>query len=289
MMLLLALTVVGCGGGGGGSTGATNVVTGIVLDSRQQDTAVGGATVTIGGKTTTTVTVDQANANNPVGSFRLENVELGANTAVITAPGQQPQTIVFSPPVGPGTNPALELLINIGQITGRVLGPNGQPARDAFVSDEQTAQVVQTDAEGRFLIELVPLGPNRLTAVLGTASGTKEIEVGDGVTDAGDITLVDDPVTTPPGPPYTVGGKVTLADDPGNAAAARGTDVIVLRNNIQIEVTTVNNDQGTYFLYLPPNNYTLRFRRSSYVDLDVPVTVTNPNQPVTVDVTLQLR
>ncbi|HVK02085.1 MAG TPA: hypothetical protein VM490_01285 [Armatimonadaceae bacterium] len=231
------------------------------------------------------MTVDQANATNPVGSFRLENVPLGTDRAIVTAPGQQPQTVVFAPPVSAGTNPALELIINIGQITGQVLGPDGQPAASAFVSESATGQLVETDASGRFLIDLVPLGPTEVSAVLGTASVSKTVTVVDGVTDVGVLTLVDDPNPDPPGNPVTIAGKVTLGDTGGPGA---GTFVILFRNGVQLEQTAANQS-GDFGFYVPANNYTIRFLNSAYADKEIAVTVSNPNQPVRADVTLQLR
>ena len=286
----------GCGGGGGGNNGGNNTTTngnasttisGLVLDSAAGDAVVEGAVVVIGGKSATTRTVDNANANNPTGSFVITDAPVGTELATVTAPGGVAQTIRFSPPIGAGTNSPIELIINIGQISGRVLLANGQPANGAFVTVGSTGDSVNTDSAGRFFIPNIPVGPTDLFVVLGTASKTQTVPVNVGNTDVGDVILVDDTSTTPPGIPNTIVGVVTL-NDPLGAIPASSTSVVLFRNNIQIEATTTDA-QGNFGFYVPVGaGYSLRASRPAFQDANSPaVSVTNPNVALRVDLTLQ--
>ena len=294
--LLAALFMTsGCGGGGGGggnngtgnNGGASNTVSGVVRDSAASDTVVEGATVVIGGKTTTTTTTDGANANNQAGSFTLTDVTEGTDTATVTAPNGVAQTVRFTPPVAAGTNAPIELIINIGQISGRVLLANGQPAGGAFVTVASTADSVTADASGNFFIPNVPAGPTQLFLVLGTASKTQTVTVNLGNTDVGDITLIDDTSTTPPGIPNTLVGTITL-DDPTGVVPAASANVVLFRNGVQLEAT-IADANGNYGFYVPAGNaYSVRASRAGFQDANsATVAITNPSVPLRVDLSLQ--
>jgi hypothetical protein len=291
-----AVLTPGCGGGGGGgndggsNNGAPSVVTGKVLDSRNGDAPVGGARVVIeGADPVTTTTVDQASADNQTGSFVIRGARVGANTAIITPPGGEPQTVGFDPPVGPGTNAPLELIINIGQLGGRLLDPAGQPVANALVTITATGDQAQTGADGRFRIDNIPTGSVEIIAVGSiTVNGTavvgvvqRTVNVGNGLTDAGDLTLTQDDRPTP-GLPRTIAGKVTTADV---ANGGGGSLVTLFRDGVQVEQVTTDS-QGNYFFYVPVGNYTVRVSKNGYRDADQPVNVTDPNATATVDVTL---
>ncbi len=286
--MLLTLAVVpflaGCGGGGGGGTTASNTVTGIVRDSRLADQAVGGATVTIGGVSAVTVNVDQANEANPVGSFIMQNVPVGTTTATVRAPGYDQQTIAFSPAITSGTNSPLELIINIGQVSGRILGADGQPASGAFVTVLSTGESVTTAADGTFLITNVPTGETQVSAVFGTAIGSKTVNVGDGVTNAGDIQLADDPdLEFPPSGPATIVGTVTLGNGLGTGS---NTTVVLLRDGVQIE-QTVSDANGVYSFYVPVGTYSVVAIRPAFQNADSGlVTVSNPSVALSVNLTM---
>lgn len=261
----------GCGGGGGG--GGSTTVVGKVLDSRNGDNPVAGATVAIGGASATTIAD---------GSFTIRGASGGATTATITAPGQQAQTIAFSPPVAAsGSTNVGDLILNIGQIRGRVLTPQGQPAVGALVTVIATGDNVLTGADGRFQVDNIPSGTTDVTAVLGTASVTRQVTVGDGVTEIGDLTLVDDPNPNPPGQPKTIQGTITLSD----GASATGLTVRLLRNGVDFE-QAATNAAGGYEFYVPVGTYGLRVSKPGYQDATGQVTVTNPATPVQADLTL---
>ncbi|GAB4463133.1 MAG: hypothetical protein OHK0029_31280 [Armatimonadaceae bacterium] len=253
-----------------------------MLNSANGDEPVEGATVTIGGVTVTTRTRDNADANNNVGTFVIVNPQTGVSTATITPPGGSPQTVAFEPPIGPGDNGQVELFINIGQVRGRVLLPNGQPATNAFVTVAATGETRAVNTNGTFLLELIPVGDTQVFAVQGTASATRTVTVAAGVNEVGDIALVDDPNPTPPGVPNTIIGKVTV---PGVGAIA-GTNIILFRDGVQIEATQTNAT-GDYGFYVPPGNYTVRAIRPGFADTDsAPLALTDPNTPIRADLTM---
>lgn len=281
-----AVLLPGCGGGGGGG-GPETVVAGFVYDSAKGDDPVEGATVVLGGVTTTTTRIGEASAEHPVGSFTLRGVATGATTAQVTAPGLAMQTIAFYPAVTTGTNASLALYLNIGQVRGRVLLPDGTPARDAFVylAAGAPTDAAQTGADGTFLIEAVPAGPVEVTALAGTASVVKQLSVDKGVTEAGDLKLVDDPNPNPPAPPRTVFGKITLL--PTNEAGS-GTQVVLFRGGIQYE-TTVADAAGNYWFYVAAGDYTVRAIRAAFVDTEKAIRVVSTREPVQADLAMPSR
>jgi hypothetical protein len=268
----------GCGSGGGGGGPLQNEVRGIVRDSANSDLPVGGATVTIGGASATTLASD--------GSFVIRGASLGSSTATVTVPGQPAQTIAFEPPVGPGTLEGVILTLNIGQIRGRVLLAN-LPVDDALVTETGTAFPYRTNADGRFLIENVPAGATTVVAVAGGSSKTVNVTVVNGLNDIGNIVLENDPSPNPPGPPPgTLIGKITLADQASPTAGA-GTVVFLLRNGIQIEQALTNPNAEFSFYALPGAGYSVLVRKNAYQDKASGVfEITNPAVPLRIDLTL---
>ena len=293
-VLALLFLAAGCGGGGGGRTdsGATRFATvlGVVKDSLLGDRGVSGATIDLGGVSIGTTTTDQAAASGgtlEVGQFTLRNVPVGTDTAKVTLLGGEVQNIAFYPPIGAGTNADVEIVVNIGQVRGKILGSDGKALRDAsvFLTADGPTDSVSSLADGSFLIQNVQSGTVELTAIFGTQSATKTFAVGKGVTDVGSITLVADSNPNPPGSPRTLFGTITLA--PGGEKVA-GTTLILFRNGIQYESTTTSAT-GTYQFYVPIGTYTLRTLRDAFLDQEVSVTIVDANKPVQTDLTLQPR
>ena len=275
LILMFGLLLAGCGGGGGGGggpIGGNTTVSGTVRDSRAADAPVAGARVEIGGVATTT---------NQDGTFTLRGAQVGASSAIVTAPGGQPQTISFSPPIAAGSN-SVPLTINIGQIRGRVVDPQGQPVANAVVVVIATGDTTRTAADGTFLVPDIPATVTDVTAVFGTQAGTRTgVDVQDnGVTDIGDLQLQNDPNPTPPGPPSTINGRLTT----GDGGATTGAIVVLYQNGVEVERTTAQN--GAYSFYVPVGTYTVFATLSGYQNAQATANVTNPATSLQVDLTL---
>ncbi len=288
---MAVFALVGCGGGGGGgnnnnnnNNNGGNTVTGRVYNSTGGDEPVEGATVLIGGKSAVTRTVDNASSDTPTGSFVLTGVPVGEEYATVTPVGGTAQRIRFVPPVTTGTNSPIEIFINVGQISGRVLLPGGAAASGAFVTVAATGESTTTDTNGYFFFPIVTPGPTQISAVLGTASKTADVTVNVGNTDVGNITLVDDTTTTPPGIPNTIVGTVSL-DTPG--VPAPSTTVVLQRGGIQLETTTTDAN-GNYGFYVPVgSNYSVFVTRPGFQSYQSGVlVVSNPSVPLRADLTL---
>lgn len=288
----IAIGAIGCGGGGGTKTAKTTI-SGIVRNAADNDIEVEGATVLIGGKSAVTFTRDNASATNPVGTFLINDALVGAFTATVTVPGKPAQVVAFQPPIKAGANTDIVLIINIGQIGGRVLAPNGTPAADAFVSittDVGSISAV-TDTTGRFLLENVLEGTAELTASLGPASAVKTVNVVIGFTDIGDVTLVDDGNTNPPPTANTITGTIT--DSTNSATKLAGVSVVLLRNDVQVETTTTDAN-GKYGFLRPVGTYRIQVLATGYLDGDsgaftLTSANTPPNAPKVVDISLVPR
>jgi hypothetical protein len=288
----IAIGAIGCGGGSGPKTAKT-IVSGIVRNAADNDIEVEGATVLIGGKSALTYTRDNASAQNPVGSFLINDALVGAFTATVTVPGKPSQTIAFQPAVKAGANTDIVLIINIGQVGGRVLAPNGTPAADAFVSITTDVGSISTvtDSAGRFLLENVLEGTAELTASLGPASAVKTVNVAVGYLDIGDVALIDDGNTNPPATANTITGTVT--DSTNAATKLAGVSVVLLRNDVQVETTTTDVN-GKFGFLRPIGTYRLQVLAAGYLDGDsgaftLTSANTPPNAPKVVDVSLVAR
>jgi Carboxypeptidase regulatory-like domain len=139
--------------------------------------------------------------------------------------------------------------------------------------------------DGSFLIDLVPDGPAELSAGSGSKIATKNLTVGFGINDAGDLTLQPDPNPNPPAPLKTIFGKVTSATD-GSAVAS--APVFLLRNSIQLE--TINTDAaGDYFFIVPAGSYSVQVIPGGYVTETKTAELLNPNNPLTINFSLTPR
>lgn len=273
-----SILTTGIGCGGGGSKTVKTTVSGIVRDAADNDIEVEGATVTIGGKSAVTYTRENANASRPVGTFVITDAVLGAFTAIVTRPNKPAQTIAFQPAIKAGANLDLVLTINIGQLGGRVLAPNGAPAADAFVSLSTNIGSVSTttDSSGRFLLENVIEGTAELTASLGPASVIKAIAVVTAFLDIGDLTLIDNGNTTPPSTTTTIVGTVT---DAVTNAKLVGVNVVLFKNDFQVETTTTDAS-GKFGFVRPIGTYTIQVLAQGYLDgASDPFALTSENTP----------
>lgn len=303
----LVALLTGCGGGGnpgddddnGGTPSST--VSGIVRDSADGDIAVENATVVIGGVSGVTLNRDNnVAAGRDVGTFLLTNVPTGSSTATITFVNTRvlddtanppttetftdTQTVAFTPPTTNGGNGPYEFFVNIGQVNGRVLLPNGTPAAGAFVSIAPDGFITETDAQGNFFVENILPGSIEISGVIGTNAATKTLTIGNGITATGDLQLAADPNPAPPGFPATIVGKVTA----NNGASGAASTVILSRSGNQIE-QVIANENGDFSFYVPVGDYSVRVLKDGFIDGAASGTVTNPNTPLRLDVAVVQR
>jgi hypothetical protein len=142
---------------------------------------------------------------------------------------------------------------------------------------------VDTRADGTFLIQNILPGNVEVTAVNGTQSKVQGVAVGKGVTNMGDITLVEDPNPNPVGQPRTLFGKVALAPDNRTGS---GTLLVLLRNGVQFETQTANSE-GNYQFYVPVGSYTLQTVRDGFQVSSAPIALVDANKPIEQNFTLQ--
>jgi Carboxypeptidase regulatory-like domain len=282
----------GCGSGGnnkgtntGNGSGGVGSVRGVVYDAAAKDIEVENATVTIGGQSGLTRTADNANGS-PVGSYLLASIPTGTDTAEVQLSGQTAkQRFAFTPPVIKNGVNLVNLYINIGQIRGIILRPDGKPAAGAFVTfiSNLRSEPTQTDADGKFLFPIVPKGEVRLESQFGPASDVRTVTVGNGLLDVGTIKLVEQSSPNPPGLPYSIKGKVTA-----NSLPITNLSVALIRNNIQQEAAQTGSD-GTYQFAVPAGTYTLRITSGTFQDAEKTITLVSTNQPITADFALLPR
>jgi hypothetical protein len=283
----------GCGSGGNnsgtttGNTGGGGVgsVRGGVYNAAADDIEVENATVTIGGQSGLTRTADNANGT-PVGSYLLANVPTGTDIAEVQLFGQtEKQRFAFTPPVIKNGVNLVNIYINIGQIRGIILRPDGKPAAGAFVTfiSDLRSEPTQTDADGKFLFPIVPKGNVRIESQFGPASDVRTATVGNGLLDLGTIKLVEQSSTTPPGLPYSIKGKVTA-----NSLPVTNLSVALIRGGIQQEAAQTSSD-GTYQFAVPAGTYTLRITSDTFQNAEKTITLVSTNQPITADFALVPR
>jgi hypothetical protein len=286
---LLSLSLLGCGSGkknNGGNTGVGGV-RGTVFNAANKDIEVENAIVTIAGKSSTTLNRERASPDTPVGSYVLIDLPVGTDIAEVQLSGQtEKQRFAFSPPVLKGGASVVDIYVNIGQIRGMLLRPDGKPAAGAFVTyiSNLGSEPTQTDADGKFLFPTVPKGQVRVESQFGPASDVRTVTVENGLVDLGTIKLVETSGTIP-GLPYSIKGKVTSSS---SGIALSGISVALIRDGIQREAISTKTD-GRYQFAVPKGDYTLRVTNDNFEVAEKNITLVSTNQPITADFALVAR
>jgi hypothetical protein len=286
LLATLGVILAGCGSGGNpGTNTGVGTLRGSVYDAANADLEVENATVTTTGLSTTTFSRDTANAASPVGSYVIPNVPVGTDTVEVQIPGADKQKFAFTPPILKNGVSVVNLYINIGQLRGTVVRPDGKPAAGAFVTyiSDLRSEALQTDADGKFLFPTVPKGQVRVESQFGPASDTRTVTMGNGLLDLGQIRLVESSSGTP-GLPYSIKGTVKSA----SGDKLSGLSVALIRNNVQQE-TAVTATDGTYQFAVPAGAYTLRITSANFQDAEKVITLVSTNQPITADFSLTPR
>lgn len=288
ILLPLALALLaGCGGGGGGGGGggSTVQITGTVRNVLTDDAPNPQAQVeTADGKHT-------AVTSQSDGTFSI-SVPAGTTTLLVDTHTDTGGVFTFTIPAAASGQDVGFLYVGPEKVTvtGTVRdGTNNNPVPNATVSFAGTSGV--TNANGVFTLANVAYSsddPTYFQGIEGTvnASGyfANSFTVGGAVAVSGvvavdDIPLVPSNGTNPPGSPYNIYGKVSPS------AEAANTTVTLKQGATTVRTTVVGSD-GYYYFWVPAGTYTISFANGSHTAPDQSVTLTQSNQVVEKDVTL---
>ncbi len=274
--------VAACGGGGGGGGGATIV-------GRVLQVATGGppspqASVQAGSDSTLTAVSD--------GSFQV-GAPGGASSLTVDTRTAQSGVWIFSTPPASGVTDVGDLWVGPERVTlsGTVRDTtSNDPVPGATVSFG--GRFGTTDASGRFGLLEVAYSSSTQTAfwgIVGTARATGYFKTdfsaapnvaSGGTVEVGDvfITPLSDP--NPPGPPFNIWGVISAPGGP------QGTIVRLRLASVDIRVFNVGAD-GKYFFFVVPGSYTINAAKGALTAPDQMVTLTQPNEVIRRDFTLQ--
>ncbi len=163
-----------------------------------------------------------------------------------------------------GSNDPLDFALVGGEstvtVSGQVLDTRTEaPVAGATVQIGDQPPVV-TGPDGAFLISHVSVGEQPVQA---SAAGYDDyytvIEVVPGIDDL--IILLNEYSPQPPGPPYTIAGRVTLLGAADNSGATvTATDI----DSGQVRDDDVTDGEGYYYLFVPPGYYRIEVTYGSH-------------------------
>jgi protocatechuate 3,4-dioxygenase beta subunit len=153
-------------------------ITGSVVDGKGN--AINGATVSGAGLTSIT---------DATGAYALNNIPAGSITLMASAAGYQPASESVTVTAGSNTAaPAMTLVSNVGNVTGKVTDSSSNPISGASVSFG--GGTATTDATGTYNFTNVPAGTIQLVAsASGFQSVTQNVTVTGGNTTTANFTL----------------------------------------------------------------------------------------------------
>lgn len=279
--LLLIAACGGGGGGGGGTGGGSFAVTGRVLWIETGAAPTPTATVRIGAASTTTNAAD--------GSFSLDAPSGAAEVSISYTPagGSAVVRVYEIAPVA-ASGDLGDFYIGPQEVTvrGRILdSTSGAPLASANVS--LAGRFAVSGADGVFQLAGVPYSAASQAVFFGLQGSVARTgyfsqffspnspALG-GVSDVGDIAIVPTGSTTPPPPPFNISGSITPS------ATGAGATVELLSGATAIRTTT-GDASGRFRFWAPAGSYTVRATQGAQT-ATAPVTVVNPNTPVTVNV-----
>lgn len=284
---LLGIVLIGCGGGGGGGGTSGFTVTGRVIALPSGGAPNPSATVQVGQTSAQTSSVD--------GSFSIQVPTGSDSLLVLWTPGGT--TVSFRYTIPPPTGSSVDvgdLYVGIDKVTveGRVLNANDQSALSGATvrfAGKDTA----TDANGRFSLTEVAYSsanPASFFDIVGSVtrpgflsqSFRASTPATAGIVSIGDVLIVPEGGSEPPGSPYNITGLVQPS------ANAPGTIVTLLSAGTPIRRITVGTD-SRYGFWVVAGTYTISYRNPNN-GLGAPdETVALPSQDsiVTRDVTLR--
>ena len=281
IVLLLALLALACGGGGG-ATGGNVLIFGRVLEVETAGPPSPAASVQVGGSSTLTSLAD--------GSFSL-SVPKGTSSVQVDAGANGVWNFSF---------PAVTAATDIGDLW---VGPERVTLTGVVRNSTDDTPVTNatvlfggrsgtTDANGAFSLQEVAYSstvPEGFWGIAGTIrapgffatnfSAQDRLAVA-GVVDVGTILLTPTSDPNPPGPPFNIWGMVSpLNQAPGTIATLR-------QGGTPVRIFNVGAN-GRYMFWVSPGTYTIDFEKGA-LSANVPAfTLTQPNEVVRRDVTLQ--
>jgi len=280
LMIAVAVIALGCGGGAGSGGG-------VRVDGRVLSVTTGGppnpqATAQIGSASSLTGADD--------GVFVL-NVAQGANQLIVTHPIFP--TFVFDFPPVTATTSLGDFWIGpeTVSIQGRVVNSqDSAPISGALVQFAGKRAV--TAGDGTFSLTGVAYDSQNdfvFIGIFGTASKsgflTAQFNVVNqpvnGVITIPDILLAPESDPNPPGPPYNLWGVVTV-----QGGSPVGVIATLLQGGAPVRVFNVGAN-GRYQFWAEPGSYTIRFEKSGYQTVEIPVVgFDSPDDVIRNDVTL---
>jgi len=285
LLFVVGLIILGCGGGGGGGVVAPTNVT---LTGRVVWVGTGGPP-------------------NPVASVRVGTTSVATDAFdgffEIPAPSGTDQVIVtYSPSTG---SPVIQTFTFTAATANRDLGdlyigPETVSVRGRAVSSSGGAEIAggavtfagrsaTTDASGVFILTQVAYDPASQAVFFGlrgTIAATGFFDgffspasppVG-GVVDVGDVALSPVGGGDPPPLPFNLTGLV-------QPTATGALATVELRQGTTLIRTATADINGRYKLWVPAGTYTLTATKGAQSGSE-PVTITQPSQLTTVNVTL---
>jgi hypothetical protein len=176
---------MGGGGGGGGSMPGTVTVMGVLYVGANTANRIAGATITLGGRTTTT---------SSVGAWEFDNVPVGNFTVTATAPGYMTRSITK---MTESSETWASFGLSVAGTTGSAILQGviyyGASSANRIANAKVTfsnGQAITADANGYYKVTNMPAGPITVTASApGYSPASVSRTLADGVTEWGSVKL----------------------------------------------------------------------------------------------------
>ncbi len=204
-------------------------------------------------------------STDTAGSYVIGGIPAGQIHGTCQAVGYlEASTDVWVTADAVGSNDPVDFALVGGESTVTVSGQVLDTRTEAGISGA-TVQIgdqppVITGSGGAFSISHVSVGEQPVEA---SAAGYDDyytvIEVVPGIDDL--QILLNEYSPQPPGPPYTIAGRVTLLGAPDNSGATvTATDI----DSGQVRDEDVTDDEGYYYLFVPPGYYRIEVTYGSH-------------------------
>lgn len=283
LLTLIVLGAISCGGGGGGGGATSAQMSGRVLN------VITGGSLNPAGQ----IQVGDARALTDLadGSFSLA-VPAGTTSLTVDTRNSSFGVWVFTVPTVTGTTDVGDLWVGPEKVTvtGTVRdSTSNNPVANTTINFAGRTAV--SNGSGVFALQNVAYATSSTASfagITGSATATgyflSSFTAGNNVAAAGVVTVDDILITpstdsNPPSTPYNIFGKVS----PSNLAL--GTTVTVSQGGTPFRQAAVGTDDR-YYVWLPVGTYTFHFANGLHSVPDQTVTITQANQILQRDVTL---